>query len=283
MKIVSVNSHKYECYETWADMPLSKAVEITKLLKIAPPQLLSMYEAICIIKDDLHTQKVFSEIKVEEQFKDFPLFYGMIIEQVTNIPREVVDSVLTEERTIFYEQHCLHFVLGLLYSPNIERKNIDSFDWKGTTYYLPTIKKILNEERPMASTTAIEFCEAADLDVYSKNLVGGKFEVAANITAILCRPNGEKYNEELALSRAEGFKELPMDIIWEVFFCLTELSIISKQLEVISFLTKEATQEAEQQVNTQDLADSVGTQVSYRSPIVSRISKWLKKVTYGTS
>ena len=283
MKVVSVNSKKYECFETWSDMPLSKAIEITKLLKIAPPQLLTIYEAICIIKNDEHTQEVFSKVTIEEQSKDFPLFYGMIIEQITNIPREVVDYILTEERTIFYEAHCLHFILGLLYSPNIDRKNLEQFEFNGVIYYLPTVKKILQEDRPMADVTTIEFCESADLEVYSKNLTGGKFEVAANIIAILCRPQNEKYNEDIALKRAEDFKGLSMEIVWEVFFCLIELSIISKQLEVISLLTKEAMQEIEPQVITQDLTGTDGIQVLQQLPIVTRISKWLKKVTYGTS
>lgn len=283
MKVVTVNGNQYECFEHWSEMPLFKAVEITKLLKIASPQLLSMYEAVCIIKDDEHTTKVFSEITIEQQVKDFPLFYGMVIEQVTNIPREVVDMVLSEERTSFYEAHCLHFVLGLLYAPNLERTNIETFDWQGVTYYLPTTKNILSEQRPMANTSAIEFCESADLEIYSKNLEGGKFEVAANITAILCRPLGEKYNEDLALARAESFKELPMSIIWEVFFCLIELSIISKQLEVISLLTKEAMQGQEQPQSMQGLTASDGTQVLQQLPVITRISKWLKKVTYGTS
>jgi hypothetical protein len=89
------------------------------------------------------------------------------------------------------------------------------------------------EKRPMADRTAIEFAEIADLEIASKKLDGGKFEVLPVMLAIICRPHidgsVEKYDEQTCLSRADLFKELKMDIVWDVFFSLKTQCVLSGQ------------------------------------------------------
>ena len=93
----------------------------------------------------------------------------------------------------------------------------------------------------MAFNTVFEFSEAADLELFSKDLAGGKHERAANIISILCRPKDksgkiEKYDEDVSLKRAESFKSLNMDIVWEVFFCLAEQSSMRIQYSTLKRL-----------------------------------------------
>ena len=67
------------------------------------------------------------------------------------------------------------------------------------------------------------------------------------IVAILCRPEGEAYNERVARERAEKFKQLPCTVALDVFFCkLYRMSIsLSLMGEHLERLQAEAKAKAE--------------------------------------
>lgn len=67
----------------------------------------------------------------------------------------------------------------------------------------------------MADETAESWAESNDLYLASEN----PYDCMALIVAILCRPEGEKYDEMKARERAEEFRQLPAYIAFEVFFC----------------------------------------------------------------
>ena len=69
--------------------------------------------------------------------------------------------------------------------------------------------------------------ETDDILKAAHDMDGGRLDVAANIVSILCRPKAEdgkveKYDEARSLERAQTFLDLPMSIVWEVFFCTHE-------------------------------------------------------------
>ena len=110
-------------------------------------------------------------------------------------------------------------------------------------------------EKPFFDRTAIEFTECADLELFSKSFAGGKFEVAPNIISIICRPKQEKYNAAVCLLRADGFSELTMDTVWEVFFCFQKHINLSEQITAISLIEKAI---KVRQANQAELKNSVG-------------------------
>ena len=75
----------------------------------------------------------------------------------------------------------------------------------------------------MGYISTIQFTEAADLDLYMRDLDDKNYSVLANIVSIICLKEGEEYDEEVCLKRAEKFKDVTMDIAWDVFFYLGEL------------------------------------------------------------
>jgi len=105
----------------------------------------------------------------------------------------------------------------------------------------------------MNNVTAIEFTEAADLQLAEKALDGGRIETLSNIIAIHCRLKNEKYDEQKSLSRAELFMdELTMDVAWEVFFCLVELFNTLKKRSQIFLLAAELKKETTPNFNSLD-------------------------------
>ena len=285
---ITIDGTDYTAFDSWKSMPLSKAVELSLLCtKEMPVGLSELYSVISKSKGD-DAKKEISEqsnkTSDEDYIKNFPAFYGKVMKCLTDIPQDVIDKTSPGSRIEFYNVHLFKFVFGILHYPtDIENTGIESFVHNKITYHLPKSKTVLGEVRPMADRTAIEFAEAADLELFSKQLEGGRFERAANIISILCRPmvlmsnadileteltgltknkfikslskkeqrklsetlkqkaksdyqKLEPYNEDTCLKRADEFKDLPMDIVWQVFFCLMQQSVLLNQNISISFL-----------------------------------------------
>ena len=94
-------------------------------------------------------------------------------------------------------------------------KEFEKFEFEGVEYRMPlSINDGFGGVMPMAEVTAEEWAESNDLRIASSNPI----EYAHLIVAILCRPEGEKYNERVARERAEQFKQLPCSLAFDVFF-----------------------------------------------------------------
>lgn len=281
MHVLDVNGVEYTAIETWEEMPLSTAIQVHQVTDDMPSLLRELYDhSIKQNPDKKETDKLYDKITEEDRIKLFPLFYGQIICVLSDVPHSIMDGILWDVRTSFYKQYCERLVQGILFGDYSDIKNIKSFDvekgpFKGT-YYLPTsghflggnveLTKVkdqkISTDVPMENEQTIAFVEVADLEIYSERLKGGKYEVAPNIVSILCRPEGEEYDEKKSLARAESFMELPMSVVWEVFFCTHQLLTISSQNTLISQLRKEVD---EIRSKRQALKLSAGTDESSRS------------------
>lgn len=247
MHVLSINGTEYKSIETWDEMPLSMAVDIHKVN--IPSILKELYDEYAQKEpDEKKITELNDNIAHEDRVKHFPLFYGQIICILAGIPEDVLEHIMWDMRTEFYRKYCERFVTGIMYGDYSDIKNIDSFDWEDSSYYLPKSGHFMDgnvelaaskdQSTPMENEQTIVFTEIADLEVYSEQLEGGKYEVAANIISVMCRPQSEVYDEKTSLARAEKFQQLPMNIVWEVFFCILQLSTISSQNTLISKLRK---------------------------------------------
>lgn len=227
---IEVNGKQYDCIENWEEMSIGQAIDLLPVLYSLPESMQKIY-SYAFDKDGAKKQ---AEVVItdEELIKELPKVYGDIIEKLTNIPRNVIDYITPESRTSFYNEYLLPFVLGLLVTPyNYKEQQLTHFDFEGEKYIFPMYEKDVNGDvRPASNITAIEFTESADLQLAATKIEQGKFNYATHVIAILCRPQGEAYNEKTMLERSEKFKELPMSIFWEVFFCLTQFSSILKSI-----------------------------------------------------
>ena len=135
---------------------------------------------------------------------------------VSGFSTEAVDN-LTDEEVITYAPNFEINVLRPLFQIGLyEPKNFEGFDFEGVHYCMPlSTSDGFGGLMPMAELTAEEWAESNDLRIASSHPV----EYAHFIVAILCRPEGEKYNEKVARARAEKFKSLPCSLAFDVFFC----------------------------------------------------------------
>lgn len=249
MYLLEINNITYRLKQGWHEITINEAIEIMKIINKMPERLREYYDLILKQQTKDVKAKIIKWhelITVEEQKKIFPTFYGKMLYKLSNIPQNVINRVDWQNRTdIFHHKvdnsiSCESVVIGMLSFPfDYEIQDIKQFEFDKEILLLPLTKFVLNEERPMADEDAIVFTEAADLEIFSEKLAGGLYEYAPNIVSILCRPKGEKYDEEKALKRAEKMGKLTMDIFWEVFFCIIKQSNTLRKNILISLLDKE--------------------------------------------
>lgn len=94
-------------------------------------------------------------------------------------------------------------------------RGIEYFKHNGVKYHVPASLQIDDAVIPAYQESAETWVEASDL-LRGISEVG--FELLPALIATYCRPEGKGFDEAGQLARAEAFKDLPMDIGWEVFF-----------------------------------------------------------------
>ena len=131
---------------------------------------------------------------------------------------------LTDEEVIRFAPNFEFQVLRPLFQLGMyEPSEFEGFDFEGVHYRMPlSITDGFGGVMPQADVTVEEWAESNDLRIASANT----FEHMPLIVAILCRPEGEVYNERVARERAEKFKQRPCTVALDVFFCkLSRMSI----------------------------------------------------------
>lgn len=242
MILVGIEGQQYGIKSELKDLTILDAIEVHKSVKNAPSNLQALYNAT--------TQEALDAVEItdEDLYKHFPKWFGEAIELCSDIPKEVIGRIRSKDRIDIFKGYIEPIVADIIHLP--EGINpITEFDWyevvdgratdKKITYKLPKSKDVLGEERIGAYMSALEFSESSDLEYFSKGLEGGRYEFAANIIAILCRPEGEVYDEDTSLARAEVFKGLPLDIVHGVFFSLID-SIRIYSLDMMRYLVEDS-------------------------------------------
>lgn len=137
------------------------------------------------------------------------------IAAVSGVPAEAFAALSLPKQRAFADEFELQVIRPLYMIGLYEPKNRESFMFEGVEYFMPrTAPDGVGGQMPFADRETEEFCEAFDLALACKHPI----ELAPLIVAILCRPEGEKYNEMKARERAEKFKTLPTSIALDVFF-----------------------------------------------------------------
>lgn len=242
---------RYIITDKWEEITLETAIKVMQVYNRFPDNLKALYMIATDENEKEEADRLEAALSDKEQKKIIPALYAEIFCLLSTVSQEDIKYWNELEIRAMYTEYCLSKVYGLLLMPvDYKVTAAPSFNFKGVDYYYPETREILGRPKPLSNTTALEFTEVADLELAAKELQGGKYEVAANIISILCRPNGEEYNEETSLERAKEFLQLPMSIVWEVFFYILTPLTLSKQRAQISLM--EAAIEAGKRPKNQD-------------------------------
>jgi hypothetical protein len=230
---ISQNGEVFSLPENWSEITIPQAIDILKAYNGLSKEIRDVYE-LATMPEGEERKKLYDKrtdlITEEHLIKEIPTFHGRCLEILGKLDPKKVDSIPRGDRFMLFQEYMLDKVIGLNYSPAYEPQGIESFKVNGEEYFLPTEADGLGVKVPMADGTADEFCYATDLEMAAKQMEGGRWELAPLIVACLCRKKvdgkREPYTTEGANQRAKVFKELSMDIVFEVFFCSMKLSDI---------------------------------------------------------
>ena len=126
---------------------------------------------------------------------------------------------LTQAETSMVDVSQITEVMSILnaLTEEYKPKGLRSFEFEGETYYFPS--------EYFKKSTYGDFIESTQLDMYIKDMENGRFDVLPEQMAILCRRIDEDYDDDALAEKAEKFRTLTMDVIWEFSFFLTQQTV----------------------------------------------------------
>ena len=199
MLVFSAGEHEFTVPEEWSEITLEKyAVFIDAVNELQKK-----------LKEDDNEDIGFYQIVLE-----YRKYFNNLFQTFTGIEPSIIDRIKADNIYTTYM-----YIMNFLKEP--EYNKIDSFTFKKKKYYLPKSKvDYFGNEIEMAEASFGEVVEAMQVQEMDKSFQENNFKVLPYQIAMLCRRKGEDYNDQIVKERAEVFKELPMDVVWQVAFFL---------------------------------------------------------------
>ena len=199
MLVFSAGEHEFTVPEEWSEITLEKyAVFIDAVNELQKK-----------LKEDDNEDIGFYQIVLE-----YREHFNKLFQTFTGIEPSIIDRIKADNIYTTYM-----YIMNFLKEP--EYNKIDSFTFKRKKYYLPKSKvDYFGNEIEMAEASFGEVVEAMQVQEMDKSFQENNFKVLPYQIAMLCRRKGEDYNDQIVKERAEVFKELPMDVVWQVAFFL---------------------------------------------------------------
>jgi hypothetical protein len=193
---IQIQDKKYEIPTEWKDITLEWLCGLYTIIK----------KHTKIASDDENNEvkeKKLEEVEVLRMNRDvFKYLTGVNDTMLQKLDLESVNQAVTTVSELLQE-----------YKPT----GIDKFEFEEETYYFP--KEFLKRN------TFGDYIEATQLDATIEMMKHGKFDVLPEQMAILCRKASEEYDDDAIPAKADKFKKLSMDIVWEFSFFLTMQSV----------------------------------------------------------
>jgi len=206
---LEIGDKEYEVPSSWEEVTLEYYCGVWVIL--------DKYRYIIEPKED---EEVDADLIQRTTFK----MYGEVFKYMTGIDDETLKKVPIEQVANLIEG-----IQELM--DRYEPKGIDSFELEGEKYWFPF--------EFMRESTYGDYIEASQLELNTKYLENGRFDVLPEQMAILCRKDLEEFDEDEIEEKTKRFKKLTMDIVWEFAFFLNKRNSVLMQ----GFLTLKAEEE----------------------------------------
>jgi hypothetical protein len=203
--------------ENWSEVTLEQAIKLTAIN----------------IPVDLDTFDLFKHIdKIKDCFT-----------VMSSLTRDEVDMINPNSIVHFYHKNLQKYVDDLHRSAPVSYipKLIDSFEFDGVEYHMPTSLIVDDETVILQHGQDVKrFVESSNLfKRYSELKDDGIKVMPMFIASVVKQDIDEPFDEQVITKRAEQFKQLPMSVVWEVFFCISQLTLKSLQFTLQSIAQEE--------------------------------------------
>ena len=142
-------------------------------------------------------------------------YMAKVVNYFTGIPLDACFGKVADSLELKYLVYIYGKIMNAINTPT-ETKYKQLYDFNGKVYTLP--------ERLMEKSTLLEFTMAAQYDKAMNQVKNGDPEGLLNIMAVLLKPLGEDYSDELFEQNKVDFLQMSLQTSYEVAFFLTKLS-----------------------------------------------------------
>ena len=142
-------------------------------------------------------------------------YMAKVVNYFTGIPLDACFGKVADSLELKYLVYIYTKIMNAINTPT-ETKYRQLYDFNGKVYTLP--------ERLMEKSTLLEFTMAAQYDKAMNQVSNGDPEGLLNIMAVLLKPLGEDYSDELFEQNKVDFLQMSLQTSYEVAFFLTKLS-----------------------------------------------------------
>jgi len=174
------------------------------------PPLISQWRS----NDEQLTQRLEIMDEVWEAKERYP-YMAKVVNYFTGIPLDACFGKVADSLELKYLVYIYGKIMNAINTP-AETKYKQLYDFNGKVYTLP--------ERLMEKSTLLEFTMAAQYDKAMNQFKNGDPEGLLNIMAVLLKPLGEDYSDELFEQNKVDFLQMSLQTSYEVAFFLTKLS-----------------------------------------------------------
>jgi len=174
------------------------------------PPLMSQWR----INDEQLNQRLEIMDEVWEANVRYP-YMAKVVNYFTGIPLDACFGKVADSLELKYLVYIYTKIMNAINTPT-ETKYKQLYDFNGKVYTLP--------ERLMEKSTLLEFTMAAQYDKAMNQVRNGDPEGLLNIMAVLLKPLGEDYSDELFEKNKVDFLQMSLQTSYEVAFFLTKLS-----------------------------------------------------------
>jgi hypothetical protein len=164
--------------------------------------------------DEQLTQRLEIMDKVWEAKERYP-YMAKVVNYFTGIPLDACFGKVADSIELKYLVYIYGKIMNAINTP-AETKYKQLYDFNGKVYTLP--------ERLMEKSTLLEFTMAAQYDKAMNQVKNGDPQGLLNIMAVLLKPLGEDYSDELFEQNKVDFLQMSLQTSYEVAFFLTKLS-----------------------------------------------------------
>ena len=174
------------------------------------PPLISQWRS----NDEQLTQRLEIMDEVWEAKERYP-YMAKVVNYFTGIPLDACFGKVADSLELKYLVYIYTKIMNAINTPT-ETKYKQLYDFNGKVYTLP--------ERLMEKSTLLEFTMAAQYDKAMNQVKNGDPQGLLNIMAVLLKPLGEDYSDELFEQNKVDFLQMSLQTSYEVAFFLTKLS-----------------------------------------------------------
>ena len=211
---IEINNKEYNIPNKWEEMTLDYYCGIYEIIK--------KYQ---ITEDEENSENDLTKYIANQENK----MYRDLFIYMTKIDEKTMKNVPISD--VFAVIECLEEIMEE-YKP----KGLDYFEFEGDVYYFPLDF--------LRTGTFGDYIESQQLEMNTKYLKNGRFDILPEQMAILCKKLYDEVDLDDIDEKAKKFRGLTMDIVWEFSFFLNKRTLAS--LNVIKTFSEMVEQKVSQ-------------------------------------